>query len=95
MLSRTGPQFYGTDSWSASGRPLLEVLADPSESIILECSENLTHLGIDGVFYQGLAKFERLSLYGSAFGDRTVAYSTALIEREDPFLEHTTNGMTL
>ena len=50
---------------------------------------------LDGIFYQGLSKFERLSVYGSAFGDRTVAYSTALIEQEDPFKDHATNGMTL
>ncbi|KIP10020.1 hypothetical protein PHLGIDRAFT_281394 [Phlebiopsis gigantea 11061_1 CR5-6] len=29
LLSRTGKQFYAVDQWSASGRPLLEVMADP------------------------------------------------------------------
>jgi hypothetical protein len=29
LLSRTGEQFYCADKWSASGRPLLEVMADP------------------------------------------------------------------
>ncbi|KDQ61438.1 hypothetical protein JAAARDRAFT_123313 [Jaapia argillacea MUCL 33604] len=29
LLSRTGEQFYGVDRWSARGRPLLDVLADP------------------------------------------------------------------
>lgn len=29
LLSRTGEQFYAVDKWSASGRPLLEVMADP------------------------------------------------------------------
>ncbi|KAA1473698.1 DUF676-domain-containing protein [Dentipellis sp. KUC8613] len=29
LLSRTGEQFYGVDKWSAGGRPLLEVMADP------------------------------------------------------------------
>ncbi|KAJ7504406.1 DUF676-domain-containing protein [Mycena galericulata] len=29
LLSRTGPQFYCVDKWSAKGRPLLEVMADP------------------------------------------------------------------
>ncbi|KIM26151.1 hypothetical protein M408DRAFT_330730 [Serendipita vermifera MAFF 305830] len=78
VMSRTGPQFYGLDSWSATGQPLIEVLADPK-----------------GVFYQGLAKFEHLSLYGSAYGDKTVPYSTALIESKDPFYNHETNGMTI
>ncbi|KIM26150.1 hypothetical protein M408DRAFT_73104 [Serendipita vermifera MAFF 305830] len=78
VMNRTGPQFYGLDSWSASGQPLVEVLADPK-----------------GIFYQGLAKFQRLSLYGSAYGDRTVPYSTALIEAKDPFYNHAKNGMTI
>ena len=29
LLSRTGEQFYCADKWSPSGRPLLEVMADP------------------------------------------------------------------
>ncbi|KAF8216474.1 putative serine esterase-domain-containing protein [Mycena galopus ATCC 62051] len=29
LLSRTGEQFYCVDRWSAKGRPLLEVMADP------------------------------------------------------------------
>ena len=29
LLSRTGEQFYAVDKWSVSGRPLLEVMADP------------------------------------------------------------------
>ena len=31
LLSRTGEQFYAQDKWSASGRPLLEVMADPGK----------------------------------------------------------------
>ncbi|KAI0091664.1 putative serine esterase-domain-containing protein [Irpex rosettiformis] len=30
LLSRTGEQFYAKDKWSATGRPLLEVMADPN-----------------------------------------------------------------
>ncbi|OCH96230.1 DUF676-domain-containing protein [Obba rivulosa] len=30
LLSRTGEQFYAVDKWSARGRPLLEVMADPN-----------------------------------------------------------------
>ncbi|KAJ7155405.1 DUF676-domain-containing protein [Mycena crocata] len=29
LLSRTGEQFYCVDKWSAKGRPLIEVMADP------------------------------------------------------------------
>ncbi|OSX64323.1 hypothetical protein POSPLADRAFT_1065553 [Postia placenta MAD-698-R-SB12] len=29
LLSRTGEQFYTVDKWSARGRPLIEVMADP------------------------------------------------------------------
>ncbi|GBE86549.1 Putative lipase [Sparassis crispa] len=31
LLSRTGEQFFTTDKWSAQGRPLLEVMADPDQ----------------------------------------------------------------
>ncbi|KAG6837171.1 hypothetical protein H0H93_013761 [Arthromyces matolae] len=34
LLSRTGEQFFLVDKWSASGRPLIEVMADPGELII-------------------------------------------------------------
>ncbi|KAK7686254.1 hypothetical protein QCA50_010474 [Cerrena zonata] len=30
LLSRTGEQFYAVDKWSAHGRPLVEVMADPN-----------------------------------------------------------------
>ncbi|KAG5645713.1 hypothetical protein DXG03_005408 [Asterophora parasitica] len=30
LLSRTGEQFYLVDKWSATGRPLIEVMADPN-----------------------------------------------------------------
>ncbi|KZT27895.1 DUF676-domain-containing protein [Neolentinus lepideus HHB14362 ss-1] len=30
LLSRTGEQLYGVDKWSAKGRPLLDVMADPN-----------------------------------------------------------------
>lgn len=31
LLSRSGEQFFHTDSWSNTGRPLLSVMADPSK----------------------------------------------------------------
>ncbi|KAF8647749.1 hypothetical protein AX16_006584 [Volvariella volvacea WC 439] len=76
MLSRSGKQFLLVDEWSKSGRPLLEVLADPSH-----------------VFYQGLALFQHLRVYANAVNDVTVPYPSAVIEGEDPFVDHKTNGM--
>jgi hypothetical protein len=35
ILSRTGEQFYAVDKWSKTGRPLLEVMADPGEEHFL------------------------------------------------------------
>jgi hypothetical protein len=35
VLSRTGEQFYATDKWSKTGKPLLEVMADPGEGLFL------------------------------------------------------------
>jgi len=34
LLSRTGEQFYCVDQWSTSGKPLIEVMADPGEFIV-------------------------------------------------------------
>lgn len=61
LLSRTGEQFYCADQWSPSGRPLIEVMADPGEqrgpllsplSLILSQREYSTklwhHLNISG-----------------------------------------------
>ena len=33
LLSRTGEQFFARDRWSETGRPLLEVMADPGASL--------------------------------------------------------------
>lgn len=33
LLSRTGEQFYCVDKWSAKGRPLIEVMADPGRCL--------------------------------------------------------------
>ena len=40
LLSRTGKQLYCADSWIASGRPLLDVMADPS-SLLGPCVADL------------------------------------------------------
>jgi len=40
LLSRTGEQFYCVDSWASSGRPLLDVMADPS-SLLVPCVADL------------------------------------------------------
>ncbi|KAF8595039.1 DUF676-domain-containing protein [Ceratobasidium sp. AG-I] len=73
MLSRTGKQFYGTDSdvWSPDdkeGRPLLEVMSDK-----------------DTVFFKALVSFPNMTIYGNAVYDITVPYCTALIEPHDHF----------
>ena len=39
LLSRTGEQFFCADKWSPKGRPLLVVMADPSECVF----EHATH----------------------------------------------------
>jgi hypothetical protein len=35
IFSRTGEQIYGADKWSKTGRPLLEVMADPGKGRVL------------------------------------------------------------
>ncbi|CAL1714629.1 unnamed protein product [Somion occarium] len=43
LLSRTGEQFYAVDQWSARGRPLLEVMADP-ERIFFQALSSFPHV---------------------------------------------------
>ncbi|KAF4579837.1 hypothetical protein EYR36_001657 [Pleurotus pulmonarius] len=45
LLSRTGEQFYCVDQWSANGRPLLDVMADP-EHIFYKALSQFQHLRI-------------------------------------------------
>ncbi|KAI0923760.1 hypothetical protein AcV5_009224 [Taiwanofungus camphoratus] len=45
LLSRTGEQFWTVDKWSARGRPLLEVMADP-ERIFYQALCLFSHLRI-------------------------------------------------
>ena len=80
MLSRTGPQLYGRDQWTGSKD------GKPLLEAMVEPG---------GVFYRALEKFERRSLYGSAYGDKMVSYTTALMEEDDPFWSYETNGMSL
>ncbi|KAF8882877.1 putative serine esterase-domain-containing protein [Infundibulicybe gibba] len=45
LLSRTGEQFYCVDKWSATGRPLLEVMADP-DRIFYQALASFQHIRI-------------------------------------------------
>ncbi|KAG6861328.1 hypothetical protein C0995_001307 [Termitomyces sp. Mi166 len=45
LLSRTGEQFYLVDKWSASGRPLIEVMADP-DRIFYQALQSFQHIRI-------------------------------------------------
>ncbi|KAL1691192.1 putative serine esterase-domain-containing protein [Schizophyllum commune] len=47
LLSRTGEQFYFVDKWSAKGRPLLEVMADP-ERVFYQALQTFKHIRIYG-----------------------------------------------
>ncbi|KAL1666364.1 putative serine esterase-domain-containing protein [Schizophyllum commune] len=47
LLSRTGEQFYFVDRWSAKGRPLLEVMADP-ERVFYQALQTFKHIRIYG-----------------------------------------------
>lgn len=53
LLSRTGEQFYCVDQWSASGRPLLEVMADP-ERIFYQALALFAHIRIYANAYVSL-----------------------------------------
>lgn len=49
----------------------------------------------DRVFYQALELFPNKTIYANAINDITVPYVTAAIEAEDPFLNHTVNGIDI
>lgn len=36
LLSRTGEHFYGVDKWGDTGRPLLEVMSDEGEYVLVK-----------------------------------------------------------
>lgn len=56
------------DNFRLTGRPLLEILADPNS-----------------IFMQGLAKFQRRTLYANITNDRSAVYYTTSISKIDPF----------
>lgn len=66
LLSRTGEQFFCVDKWSPKGRPLVDILADPGQCLVLShCTPNL-NLHIDHIFYQALILFPNLRIYANA-----------------------------
>lgn len=64
-LSRTGEQLYCTDKWGTTGRPLLQVMADPGMQYT-PFMTNLPQLPLDRIFYRALALFPYISLYANA-----------------------------
>ena len=96
LLSRTGEQFYAVDKWSASGRSLLEVMADPGTSFDLCMSAIfIDEHAAARVFYQALTLFPHIRFYANAVNDVTVPYPTAAVETDDIFADHTWNGMVM
>ncbi|KAH9066842.1 DUF676-domain-containing protein [Lactarius vividus] len=47
------------------------------------------------VFYQGLKLFPHIRIYANAINDVTVPYLTAYVDLEDPFINHTTDGLAV
>lgn len=98
MLSQSGEQFFHTDSWSNTGRPLLTVMADPStwhgEAMMLTSFPSLTQISAQ-IFFKTLCSFPNIAIYANAIHDRTSPYATSAIELEDPFLEYQNNGIEM
>jgi hypothetical protein len=67
LLSRSGEQLYVTDRYSDQDtRPLLEIMADPSMSLLPVALFFANGLTVDQIFSQGLEQFDRLRIYGNA-----------------------------
>lgn len=95
LLSRTGEQFYAMDKWSANGRPLLEVMADPGMALVSQVNSPHSHTPVERIFYQALVLFPHIRIYANAVNDVTVPYLTAAIETEDCFADHAWNGLEM
>ena len=95
LLSRTGEQFYAVDKWSASGRPLLEVMADPGMSSSVGSLYFAINPTLERIFWQALALFPHACFYANAINDVTVPYLTAAAETEDPFENYVANGLEM
>lgn len=80
-MSRSGEQLYVVDKYSEDDpRPLLEIMADPRTSFssfpvsflpffsaVWKMESQLMKDRAGSVFYHGLEKFERLSLFAAAY----------------------------
>ena len=70
LLSRTGEQFYCVDQWSNTGRPLLQVMADPGQprnSLQPPYFDRLLTPPVsDFVFWQALSHFQHIRIYANA-----------------------------
>ncbi|KAF8846661.1 DUF676-domain-containing protein [Acephala macrosclerotiorum] len=97
-LSASGRQLFTIDNFRDTGKPLLEILADP-ESIFIKASKislkdaTKKHhdtpscsKSITVLILPGLAKFERRTLYTNIINDRSAVYYTTGISRNDPFI---------
>jgi hypothetical protein len=66
-MSRTGEQFFCVDEFAPSRRPLLVVMADPSElPKIYQWLVTILTTRAAKVFYQALQKFKHLRVYANA-----------------------------
>lgn len=95
LLSRTGEQFFAVDKWSTSGRPLVEVLADPGKYRYCFGVFRLSHCPAEQIFYQALSVFSRLCFYANAINDTTVPYLCAAPATEDPFIDYAAKGLEM
>jgi hypothetical protein len=105
LLSRSGEQLYVTDQYSEQDpRPLLEIMADPSESRYYgQLSSSLSAL----IFSKALGQFERIQIFANGWvkcpgdladdlnrvNDHTVPYPSAAIETVDHFAEWENQGL--
>ena len=67
LLSRTGEQFWSTDSWGATGKPLLLAMADKSMWLGQSISIHTYACTTGQVFFQALTLFPNISIYASAY----------------------------
>ncbi|KAG8894499.1 hypothetical protein FRB99_001224, partial [Tulasnella sp. 403] len=94
LLSRTGQHFYARDDWK-DGKPLLEVMSEKGKCFDTRmiATFSFTRLGIGGVFYDALLKFNHVTFYANAVNDLTVPFVSSAIEPVDVFVADPLKGI--
>ena len=87
LLSSTGEQLYASDDY-LNGQPLVEVLAQPGQSLPINQLSTTAETGNAGTsFHTALTRFKSKKVFANAVNDRTVPFASGGFPKDyhDPF----------